>query len=170
MYDNKGAPQKFCPHCGATRPDGSTFCPNCGEQSTMISERGMVQDRVQYAGFWIRFVAWIIDVIIINIISSPLYLLPAGLQAGISWIISPVYSIAFWIKNDGRTPGKMAVKVKVVKANGDPIDFGTALLRWIGTILSALPLGLGFFWIAWDSQKQGWHDKIAGTYVITYES
>ena len=85
-------------------------------------------------------------------------------------LFSLVYDVGFWVKNDGRTPGKMAIKVKVVKTDGSPITFGTAILRWIGYIISGLPLGLGFFWIAWDSQKQGWHDKIAGTYVVKYES
>lgn len=169
MYDNQETSQKFCPHCGAARPPGTAYCPDCGSQATMRSERRIIQERVEYAGFLIRFVAWLIDAIIENIISAPLYLLPPGIRSGISWIISPIYSIAFWVKNDGRTPGKMAMKVKVVKGDGSPITFGTALLRWIGTIISALPLGLGFFWIIWDSEKQGWHDKIAGTYVVKYD-
>lgn len=60
MYDDNEVSQKFCPHCGATRPDGSTFCPSCGGQATGGPQKGVVQARVQYAGFWIRFVAALI--------------------------------------------------------------------------------------------------------------
>lgn len=98
------------------------------------------------------------------------YGLPTGLYQALSNLIGLVYDVGFWVKNDGRTPGKMAVKVKVVKTDGSPITLGTAILRWIGGIIAVLPLGLGLFWIAWDSKKQAWHDKIAGTYVIRYES
>jgi uncharacterized RDD family membrane protein YckC len=61
----------------------------------------------------------------------------------------------------------MLVGVKVVNAQGDIPGLRRAALREIlGKIISAIVLFLGFLWIAWDRQKQGWHDKIAGTYVV----
>ncbi len=158
----------YCPQCGARMDSFMTFCSDCGAKIQADSAADIPINRVEYAGFWIRFVAWIIDAIITNIVSAPLYLLPEGVRTGISVIISPIYHIGFWVFNDGRTPGKMAVKVKIVKMDGSPVTLGTAILRWIGVIIAAIPLGLGFFWIAWDDKKQGWHDKIAGTYVIYY--
>jgi uncharacterized RDD family membrane protein YckC len=62
-----------------------------------------------------------------------------------------------------------ALHIKVVKTDGSPITVGTAIVRYIGYIVNSLIFGLpiGFIWAAFDPQKQGWHDKIAGTYVIT---
>jgi len=47
-----------------------------------------------------------------------------------------------------------------------PLSIAQAVLRYLGYYISALPLGLGFFWIAWDKRKQGFHDKIANTVVL----
>jgi uncharacterized RDD family membrane protein YckC len=69
----------------------------------------------------------------------------------------------------GKTPGKMVFGLKVIRENGEAPGFGTAFLRWIGYFLSSLPLNLGFIWIAFDSKKQGFHDKLAGTVVILDE-
>ena len=66
----------------------------------------------------------------------------------------------------GQTPGKMAVGIKVIDAGGNVPGLGRAALReTVGKIISAIPLFLGYFWVAWDPKKQGWHDKLAGTYV-----
>ncbi|PIP08224.1 MAG: hypothetical protein COX51_04865, partial [Syntrophobacteraceae bacterium CG23_combo_of_CG06-09_8_20_14_all_50_8] len=46
------------------------------------------------------------------------------------------------------------------------MTYGIAFLRWIGYFISALPLYIGFLWVAFDGKKQGWHDKLAGTVVI----
>ncbi|MBI4337857.1 MAG: RDD family protein [Chloroflexi bacterium] len=67
----------------------------------------------------------------------------------------------------GQTLGKMALGIKVVDERGQVPGVGRAALREvIGKFLSALALGLGFLWIAWDGKKQGWHDKIATTFVV----
>jgi uncharacterized RDD family membrane protein YckC len=60
----------------------------------------------------------------------------------------------------------MMVGIKIVKTDGTPVTSVEALVRYIGYWASAIPLGLGFLWVAWDSGKQGWHDKIAGTCVV----
>ena len=61
----------------------------------------------------------------------------------------------------------MLVSIKVVNAQGNIPGLGHAALREIlGKFISTIALCLGFLWIAWDRQKQGWHDKIAGTYVV----
>lgn len=67
----------------------------------------------------------------------------------------------------GATVGKKVFGMKVVKEDGSPIGFGRSLLRHtIGYWVSAAVFGLGFIWIGFDPHKQGWHDKIAGTYVV----
>jgi uncharacterized RDD family membrane protein YckC len=56
--------------------------------------------------------------------------------------------------------------LRVTKTDGTGLDLGRSLLRYVGLIIASIPIGLGLAWVGWDPQKQGWHDKIAGTYVI----
>lgn len=58
-----------------------------------------------------------------------------------------------------------SAKIVDAKTGGKPSK-GQLVGRYFAYILSGLPLGLGFFWIAWDKRKQGWHDKLSGTVVI----
>jgi uncharacterized RDD family membrane protein YckC len=78
---------------------------------------------------------------------------------------SILYFIACWA-NGGQTLGDFTAMIRVVRTDGSPVTWGRAILRYLGYIVSALPLSLGFLWIAIDGRRQGWHDKIAGTYVI----
>ncbi|MDO6568840.1 RDD family protein [Alteromonas sp. 1_MG-2023] len=133
----------------------------------------------EYAGFWVRFGASIIDSILLVAITSPILYLIYGRTyweseayiAGIpdfiiSYIFPLVATILFWIYKSA-TPGKMALKVKVVDAkSGSTPTPQQSIIRYLGYYVSILPLGLGFFWVMWDAKKQGWHDKMAGTVVI----
>jgi uncharacterized RDD family membrane protein YckC len=65
----------------------------------------------------------------------------------------------------GQTPGKRLLGLRVVQESGGSIGFGR-LPPWVGYIISALPMLMGFLWAGADRRKQGWHDKIAGTVVI----
>ncbi|MCI0339244.1 MAG: RDD family protein [Acidobacteria bacterium] len=74
-----------------------------------------------------------------------------------------VYSYA----HDGQSFGKTFIGLRVVRLDGRPIDFKTAMLRHvIGYPLSAFFLGLGILWMFWDAKQQGWHDKLANTIVV----
>lgn len=135
-------------------------------------------------GFGRRFVAYLIDSLLLTVFSCTVVfftgfaigLLMQGREAGdslvlqiffncLGLIISAVYFAGFWTAT-GQTPGKMAMGVKIIKTDGSPVSLGAALVRWIGYLISGLPLGLGFLWIAFDSRRQGWHDKLANTYVV----
>jgi len=71
----------------------------------------------------------------------------------------------------GQTLGKMVVGIKVVNAEGSIPGLGRAALREVlGKIISSIALCIGFLWIVRDGRKQGWHDKIANTYVVRAES
>jgi uncharacterized RDD family membrane protein YckC len=145
-----------------------------------------------YGGFWRRFIAAFIDQIILGAVYSLLFFL--GAMAGISGFSLSAYQLssdailkttggliilyhAFcgiinmtyftWFHGvGGRTPGKMAMGLKVIQASGQEMTPGVAFLRWVGYIVSSLVFCLGYIWVAFDPQKQGWHDKIAGTVVI----
>lgn len=133
----------------------------------------------EYAGFWIRTGATLIDVVVLTIISGiPVYLiygesilLEDKLIHGVwdlllTYIIPVVGTIWFWLKFRG-TPGKMATKLEIVDAKtGNKMSTAQAIGRYFAYIVSALPLCLGFIWVGVDKRKQGWHDKLAGTVVV----
>jgi uncharacterized RDD family membrane protein YckC len=65
------------------------------------------------------------------------------------------------------TPGKMAISARVVDAStGNTLSVGQSVGRYLAYFVSILPLGIGLLWVAFDSRKQGWHDKLAGTVVV----
>ena len=80
-------------------------------------------------------------------------------------LVTVVYFAIFWVWR-GQTPGKMVMEIKVVRPDGSNVTPLIALLRYLGYIVSAALLSIGFIWIAFDKQKQGFHDKIAGTFVV----
>ena len=83
-------------------------------------------------------------------------------------IVALIFYVSNWTKS-GQTIGKQLTGLKVVGNAGTPVSTGRALLRFVGYIISAVPLSLGFVWIVFDKKGQGWHDKIAGTYVVTVD-
>lgn len=133
----------------------------------------------EYAGFWIRCGASLIDVVIIMIV---IYV-PLSVIYGDDYWVGDQYYYGFWDvmigdvlpivatvwfwKRYRATPGKMATKLEVVDAKtGNTVSTGQAIGRYFAYILSALPLCLGFIWVGIDNRKQGFHDKLAGTVVI----
>lgn len=84
----------------------------------------------------------------------------------VSFLLPSVATILFWMRWQA-TPGKMALSARIVDARtgGNP-STGQCVGRYLAYILSALALGIGFLWVAFDRRKQGWHDKLAGTVVI----
>ena len=130
---------------------------------------------LEYAGFWIRLGAAVVDlVILIFILSVVLYVCSRFTVAipftfkiimPVSVIISIAYSVIFsaW---RGQTPGKIITGIKVIRTDSSLISWQYALLRYFGYIVSTIPIFIGFIWIAIDSHKQGLHDKIADTYVV----
>jgi uncharacterized RDD family membrane protein YckC len=122
---------------------------------------------LEYAGFWIRLGAGVIDLLILGAIAGVLaYFFPAPaiwLTAGI--VVSIVYWLGFWVWR-GQTPGKMAAGIKVIRTDSSPVKWQCAVRRCFGYVVSAITLFIGFIWVAFDSRKQGVQDKIADTYVV----
>lgn len=120
-------------------------------------------------GFLKRLIAFIIDSVLLmvvnQVISSVLFGGDALAAAGATTIVDLAYFIAMWTFVGGQTLGMKALGIKLVKADGTPVTIVTAVLRYVGLIISLL-LFIGVIWIAFDKDKQGWHDKIAGTYVV----
>jgi uncharacterized RDD family membrane protein YckC len=122
------------------------------------------------ATFGSRAVAYIVDGIIVSVISGVvLGATGRGESFALSTLISFLFFWYFCTRNDGQTPGKVMMHIKIIKTNGAPMSSGDVILRLIGYWVSTICLGIGFFWAAFDSNCQAWHDKIAGTYVIQTE-
>lgn len=159
---------KICAQCGYENLPTGKYCASCGARLPIATETRLVEAPVEYAGFWRRFVAWIIDQILLGIVLAPIaYIIPKLYENGFGALFDVAYTVGFWTWKS-QTPGKMALGIRIVTIDGEPIGFGRSILRYFGMIVASLPLGLGLFWIGWDRKKQGWHDKIAGTYVIKY--
>lgn len=139
---------------------------------------------LEFAGFWRRLAAFIIDAIISGFVVGavmsmffPFTWLP--FQGDAHWIplvrgtvqniisnaVNIVYAVGFWTWR-GQTPGKMLLNIKIIRTDGSNLSLGYALLRYLGYVVNMLTLGIGFLWIAFDPRKQGLHDKIADTYVV----
>jgi len=82
-------------------------------------------------------------------------------------IISLAYYVVAWAKGGGQTIGNFTFLMRVVSTDGSPVGWGQAILRYIGYYVSGIVLAIGFLWAAFDGRRQGWHDKIARTYVIS---
>ena len=154
----------LCPSCGRFASPDAKFCGYCRYQFRAYQPGA---GELAYAGFWIRFVAWFIDGMILAGVNLVISLAIANPFSAffLEVILGAIYHVAFWI-GQGATPGKMAVGVKVVMANGEPIELGSAILRYFGYWLSGLILGIGYLMIAFSAEKRGLHDNIAGTVVI----
>ena len=168
----KGISTVYCANCGAENFREAGFCNSCGTQIQAPPGRVTVvgepqpQVNVEYMGFWIRLAAEILDVIIFGSLSFVVAILAQFVPLfGILYI--PLFIYGFYKVMKGQTPGKRLLRMKVVNEAGEEISFWRGMLREIiGKPASAIIFYLGFIWVAFDSRKQGWHDKISGTYVI----
>lgn len=147
-----------------------------------MTETDSLPEEIEYAGFWLRVAATLIDTLILLLITLPLtfafygstiwennnagHFLLGGWDFVINWVFPAVAVILFWICK-GATPGKIFTSVKVVdERTGLLPDSKQSIIRYLAYLVSILPLFSGFFWIAVDKKKQGWHDKIAKTVVV----
>jgi uncharacterized RDD family membrane protein YckC len=134
-----------------------------------------------FAGFWRRFWASVLDTALIWLIIGPIlvgvygweYFTMDALIAGpidflVAWVLPSIAVILFWIYK-AATPGKMAIGARIIAANGGRASNAQLIGRYFAYVLSALPLFVGFIWVAFDARKQGWHDKLAGTLVVRKE-
>ena len=172
-----------CKVCGQDNPQEAGFCSKCGavlattvEPAVPATSTVAPEVQVEYIGFWKRFTAAIIDVVIISAVAVPIGFIPLWMgdsefsPGPFIWV--PMSWLYFWLFTwlKGQTPGKMVVGIKVVNAQGEKPRIVIAALRDIlGRYISGAVIGLGFLWIAIDKEKRGWHDSIASTHVVKVE-
>lgn len=135
--------------------------------------------REAMAGFWIRFLAAIVDGILIAIVAGVIgAILGLGTPGSsefqllntsnwVQTILSLAYFTYFHATAAGQSIGNKVCGIRVLDADtGGPIPYSRAFIRALMSIVSALPLFLGYLWMLWDSRKQTWHDKVANTLVV----
>lgn len=119
------------------------------------------------AGFWPRVGAYLIDAILIAIVTFALTAALKGAGQALGIIIGIAYWVYFEGSPAGQTLGKKALGIRIIDfSTGGPIGYGRAFVRYIGKILSVITIGLGFLWMLWDKEKQAWDDKLATSVVV----
>ncbi len=109
------------------------------------------------AGFWIRLAATALDAVLL------VWILMFTYQYFLFvWL---AYHIAMWSWK-GTTVGGIICKIKVVRLDGSPVNWGVSLVRSLASFFSLVVLGVGFFWAGWTRNRQSWHDLIAGTVIV----
>ena len=179
----------YCSQCGRQYPSEdlvrfgtATVCANCKDiYAQRLRETGQVVGARVYGGFWIRFVAVLIDGIglwIVNFalqsvmgtrVTNPYNFAAAMSMIGVNFVISISLSLAyeaFFLVQYGATPGKMIFHLKVITPDGGPISWGRAIGRYFAKMLSGITLMIGYIMAGFDSEKRALHDYVAGTRVI----
>lgn len=180
-----------CPMCGAaTVPSALAGPEDPGSVTAVLSsapEPGGPSEQPAipfiYGGFWRRFWALLLDgvvlaslALLVNIAGmTMLHVLSFEIADSVRAMFMPqliantlmkaCYFIYFHAET-GQTVGKKAFGLKVVQENGQLIGWPHAAGRYVGAFVSLLAFGLGYLWVVVDERKQGWHDKVAGSYVV----
>ena len=133
----------------------------------------MSTSRGDYVGFWWRFLAALIDSLLISIILLPMLNFIIGDPLGtsttgmIAQLIFPALAVIIFWQAKSSTPGKMVLGAEIVDASsGEKPSIKQWIIRYLGYYVSTIPLMLGLFWVGFDKRKQGWHDKLANTVVV----
>ena len=146
------------PGAAAPAPDPGGPSPAPGAPPTQAPPP--ITASLPRAGFWIRIGALLLDAILVGFLVGVFH---HGHHFEL--LVLATYGAVMW-KLRGSTIGGIVFDLRVVRLDGREVDWETAIVRALGCFLSLAVAGLGFFWIAFDEQKQAWHDKIAGTVVV----
>jgi uncharacterized RDD family membrane protein YckC/cytoskeletal protein CcmA (bactofilin family) len=151
-------------------PAGPAFTPTFGAPpppaaapAFAAAMPGLAAATLPRAGFWIRTAAASLDFLMIAVALGMMGLLENG--PGLLFLGVATYCAVMW-KLKGTTIGGVICGLKVVRLDDRPVDWGVAIVRALSAFLSLFAAGLGFIWVAFDDERQSWHDKIAGTTIV----
>lgn len=199
----------FCSQCGAQSSGLAGFCQNCGARlvpanAAMAAGVGGASSATapgyttamapaRYAGFWIRFVAYILDGIVLGAVTTPIFLIfclpvimrmarngnldqgPPPELFGLIFMLIPVFWALHWVYEAlltssiwQGTVGKRILRLKVTDDFGNKITFARSTGRFFAKILSGMVMDIGFIMVAFMERKRGLHDIICSTQVLRY--
>ncbi|MGA1864626.1 MAG: RDD family protein [bacterium] len=174
----------FCPSCGTQvyrfqdLKDINTLMPPGQECSLSDKDQGRDFQAQPWAGFWIRLGSFWMDGLIILMLAMFLgsltystvigdYLFPNSEKIMLFLLILFIFYHALFLGKFKTTPGKRFFGLSIIPSKTSAsFGYSETFLRTLSYFISGFPFGTGFLWIAFDTNKQGWHDKIAKTSVI----
>lgn len=159
----------YCRNCGARLPEGAEYCTNCGAPVTPVA-------RPALASWGERFIAWLIDMIILGILLGPWITLPGYVWAPhfLRWVpfvdfgTKNVIYFLYWTFMEGiygQSIGKMAMKIRVTQLNGEPTDIVHAAIESLGKAF-LLPLDCIVGWILYPTKRQRLFNYISETKIV----
>lgn len=164
----------YCEKCGGEMPEGATYCPKCG-----ASVKGA--EMIRLATWGERFVAWLIDIVILSVMILPLkafvqFALPSFVWTSSlpSWVpfvdfgFSNVIYFLYWVILEGmhgQSFGKMIMRIKATRTDGKPMDMGQVSIESVGKAF-LLPLDCLLGWILYPRRNQRLFNHISNTTVI----
>lgn len=115
-----------------------------------------------------RFIALVIDTIIVGVIGGIVGVVLGNTGTGgiVGFLVGIGYQWYFLTQNNGQTPGKRLMGIRVIKVSGEPLTAVDVIVRYVGYFINSFLLMLGWIWAIFDANNQGLHDKLAGTYVV----
>jgi len=200
----------FCAQCGSPLVPGATFCSNCGARAVVTmpgdpaapapgtpatpeaawAAAAAATPAVRYGGFWRRFWAFVLDGLIVNIVTVPVgmmlslpaatmfdsdnitaeqmaayfssYAMAAFIGVLVTWLYYSLMESSKW----QATLGKLALGLRITGLEGRRIGFGRASGRFFAKMVSALTLGIGYVIQVFTARRQALHDMIAGTLIV----
>ncbi len=184
------AGRRFCAECGRDYPieelaafGNAYICATCKPTFAQKLREGITTGRVYaYGGFWIRFLAVVVDSLIMWVASlfytAPImlvmgfdpsktsrFLMTEGILVLLSMIVGMLYE-TFFVGRYGATPGKMICHLKVIRSDGSKLTYGRALGRYFAKALNSFTLLIGYIIAGIDEEKRALHDRICDTRVI----
>lgn len=160
----RATPPTVCPDCGEAAARDSHFCWSCRTflRDRWVGKLASAKRRLAAAmldgtfkdGSALALLFW-------NAILPGAGPRIIATMSGIYWICS----LFLWTK--GTTPGKRLLRMTVITEDGEPAGFFRMAFReTIGKAISMMVFGLGILAIPFNKEKRGWHDRMAGTWVI----
>lgn len=168
LASSSQAPWGFCAGCGKGLVEPASYCPSCGAASGAGRTSSPSKTPATYAGFWRRFAAMLLDLLILGAAQGVIESLPGFLRTGgapellIWWL----YHALLESSEYQATIGKLALGLIVTDEQGRRLSFGRATGRTFAKILSIIPIFLGYLMAAFSPRKQALHDLIAGCLVL----
>ncbi len=180
----------YCTKCGNELPADAKVCPRCGAPVEPAQATTAPQaPPTGYAStltlaFWgERFVAWLIDAIILSVILGFLGLFSWFAVGTFTWLPGwpnwiPFFNVGslvyffYWLVMDGmygQSRGKMVMCLKVVRLDGNKIDMGQAAVESVGKAF-ILPIDLIVGWIMYPRSRQRLFNRLSGTVVVRQRS
>jgi uncharacterized RDD family membrane protein YckC len=162
----------FCPNCGKQNDDVAKFCQACGlafqaaSPARTAAASATTVGSITYAGFWVRFVAFVIDACIVTLAGGIAAAGTMGVGVVVTFVGPWLYE-AFMLSSEWQaTVGKRAMSIVVTGTDGGRISFARATGRHFAKYLSGFLLFIGFIMAAFTAKKQALHDMIADTLVV----